>query len=114
MLKLDLDLVDVITPTPTHSSVVIEALESGHNVLVEKPMALTSRECQGMISASRRSGRVLSICHNKRFYECVMQARHEILKEGLTVSRMRFTHFFIFGHLRPSWILTEESGGVLW
>jgi predicted dehydrogenase len=39
MLNLDLDLVDVVTPTPTHSDLALRALESGHNVLVEKPMA---------------------------------------------------------------------------
>jgi predicted dehydrogenase len=114
MMKLDLDLVDVITPTPTHRSLVINALESGHDVLVEKPMALTLQECQDMITASRRSGRSLSVCHNKRFYESVVQTKHAIQDEKLTVSRMRFAHFFVFGYMRPSWILTEESGGVLW
>ncbi len=114
MLKLDLDLVDVITPTPTHASLVIQALESGANVLVEKPMALTSRECEEMIAASKSSGRSLSVCHNKRFYECVMQTKHAILEERLAASRMLFVHLFIFGYMRPGWILSEESGGILW
>jgi predicted dehydrogenase len=114
MLRLDLDLVDVVTPTPTHAPLAIQALESDHSVLVEKPMSLTSRECQDMIAASRRSGRSLSVCHNKRFYDSVLKTKLAVEEEKMKVSRMRLAHFFIFSDLRPNWILTEESGGILW
>lgn len=114
MLKSNLDIVDIVTPTPTHAPLVIQALESGHNVLVEKPMSLSSKECEEMIAASRRSARSLCVCHNKRFYASVMQTKRMIEQDKLTVSRMRLSHFFIYDDLRPRWILTEESGGVLW
>ena len=114
MIKLGLDLIDIVTPTPTHAPLTIQALESGHNVLVEKPMSLSSHECMEMISAARKSGYSLCVSHNKRFYESVMQAKQAIEEEQLTVSRMRVTHFFIFGGIRPNWILTEQSGGILW
>ncbi len=114
MLKLDLDLVDIVTPTPTHAPLAIRALESGHNVLVEKPMALSSRECAEMISASRRSGHSLCVVHNKLFYESVMETKRVIDEEKLNVSRIHFAHFFVYGDKRPEWVLTEESGGVFW
>jgi len=114
MLALDLDFVDIVTPTPTHSSLAVRALESGHNVLVEKPMALTSRECFDMITAARRSGQTLCVVHNKLFYDAIVKTKHTIEQEHLKVSRMRVAHYFIFGYMRPNWILTEESGGVLW
>jgi scyllo-inositol 2-dehydrogenase (NADP+) len=34
-----LDLVIVTTPSPTHATVAIEALEAGHNVVIDKPFA---------------------------------------------------------------------------
>jgi predicted dehydrogenase len=114
MLTLDLDLVDIVTPTPTHADLAVRALESGHNVLVEKPMALTSQECLDMITAARRSGKTLCICHNKRFYDAVVKTKRAIEQERLMASRMRVAHYFIYEHLRPDWILTEETGGVLW
>ncbi len=114
MLKLNLDLVDIVTPTPTHASLAVRALESGHNVLIEKPMALSSKECDEMIRASRNSGFALSVCHNKRFYSSVLQAKRMVEEENLVVSRMRVSHFFIYDEMRPRWILTEETGGVLW
>src|SRR5258708_2578254 len=81
MLKLDMDLVDIVTPAQTHALLAVQALESGHNVLVEKPMALSSRECSEMISAAKRSGKALCVNHNKRFYASVMQTKHLIEEE---------------------------------
>jgi len=114
LLKLDLDLVDIVTPTPTHAAHTIQALESGHDVLVEKPMSLSSSDCPEMIAASRTRGRCLYVNHNKRFYNCVLETKNIIQQEGASVSRMRFSHFFIYNKIRPNWILTEETGGVLW
>ena len=116
LLKLDLDLIDIVTPTQSHSQLSIRALESGHNVLVEKPMALSSKECQLMIDAARKSGRALCVAHNKRFYSAIRRARSAVEREQLTVSRLSAAHFYptLDPELRPGWILTEESGGILW
>jgi len=114
ILSLDLDLIDIVTPTTTHSHLAVEALERGHNVLVEKPMAISSRECSSMIAAARRSGRALTVMHNKRFYNSVIQTKEMLERENLKTSRMRLAHFFIFGAVGGDWILNEESGGLLW
>jgi len=89
MLRLGLDLIDIVTPTQTHSELAILALESGHNVLVEKPMAVDSKECQKMIDAARKSGRALCVTHNKRFYSAIRAARSALKKEELAASRRR-------------------------
>lgn len=116
VLRLGLDLIDIVTPTNTHSELAILALESGHNVLVEKPMATGSTECQRMIDTARKSGRALCVTHNKRFYSAIRATRSTAGKEKLTPSRVSITHFYPTLHpeIRPSWILTEQSGGILW
>jgi predicted dehydrogenase len=60
MLSKELDLIDVCTPTKFHNSVAIEALNSGVNVMVEKPMARTYLECLDVIEA---------VENNKKFYQ---------------------------------------------
>jgi len=116
MLDLDLDLVDIVTPTPTHAKLTQLALEAGHNVLVEKPMAVSSKECLAMIDAARKNGRVLCVVHNKLFFNSIIETKRAIEHEGLTVSRMRVSHYFT--HAYPGWLerwrLTEDSGGILW
>ena len=114
LLSLDLDLIDIVTPTTTHADLAIKALEKGHNVLVEKPMAISSRECDSMIGSARRSGRSLTVMHNKRFYNSVIQTKEMLERENLKPSRMRVAHFFIFGEVAGDWILNETSGGLLW
>jgi predicted dehydrogenase len=61
------DIVAVCTPPATHTRLVIEALEKGSHVLVEKPMALTSADCHKMVDASNSHGRKLGIMHNQVF-----------------------------------------------
>jgi predicted dehydrogenase len=62
-----LDVVIICTPPAIHMKQVIEALEKGVNVLVEKPMALTSGDCQKMVDASKKYGKKLGIMHNQIF-----------------------------------------------
>ncbi len=61
------DVVIICTPPAIHTKQVIEALEKGANVLVEKPMALTSEDCQKMVDTSKKHGRKLGVMHNQVF-----------------------------------------------
>src|ERR1041384_2766005 len=47
----------VTTPDYMHGQTVIEALESGLNVLVDKPLATSVWECDQIIAASKRTGK---------------------------------------------------------
>ena len=38
---LDIDVVNICTPNRLHAEMAIQAIESGHHVVIEKPMALT-------------------------------------------------------------------------
>jgi UDP-N-acetylglucosamine 3-dehydrogenase len=114
LLDLDLDLVDVTTPTTTHASLSCMALETGHNVLVEKPMALNVRECQRMIAAARRNGRTLCVMHNKLFFKTVVGAKTAVDEGSFKVSRIRVSHYFAYSRFLDPWRLSEESGGLLW
>ena len=40
-LGLDIDVVNICTPNGLHAEMAIQAIESGHHVVIEKPMALT-------------------------------------------------------------------------
>jgi myo-inositol 2-dehydrogenase/D-chiro-inositol 1-dehydrogenase len=62
----DIEAVDVVVPNHLHAEVGVAALEAGKDVLLEKPMATTPAECDRLIAAARRSGRVLSIGHELR------------------------------------------------
>jgi predicted dehydrogenase len=62
----DLDAVLVTTPHHLHCEQSLAALERGLHVLVQKPMALTSKEAWTMVDAADRAGRVLTVAYNRR------------------------------------------------
>ncbi len=53
--RAPLDAVVLTTPVHLHTEPTIAALERGLHVLVEKPMALASRDAQAMVDASEPS-----------------------------------------------------------
>jgi predicted dehydrogenase len=67
LLKLDLDVVHVLTPNKQHSFITVDALESGKHVMCEKPMAINSVEAKKMLDAAKRTGKKLTIGYQNRF-----------------------------------------------
>jgi len=61
------DFVDVCTPTGTHLSTTLWALEHGYHVLCEKPVAITAAEAALVAAAAGRAQRVVMPCHQYRF-----------------------------------------------
>jgi predicted dehydrogenase len=61
------EAVYVVLPSGLHADWTEQAFAAGKHVLCEKPMALTSGECQRMISASEQAGRKLMIAYRCHF-----------------------------------------------
>ena len=61
-----IEAVDIVTPNHLHAEMGVAALEAGKDVLLEKPMAITVAECDRLVAAAERTGRVLSIGHELR------------------------------------------------
>lgn len=59
--EVALDAVVVSTPHHAHVEPTLAALERGLHVLVDKPMALTSREAWAMVAAAERAQKVLMV-----------------------------------------------------
>jgi predicted dehydrogenase len=77
-----LDLVSICTPPFCHASIAIDCLNAGVNVLVEKPMAASLAECDAMIDAAKRSGKMLAVVAQNRFQNPIMNLK-KTLDAGL-------------------------------
>jgi myo-inositol 2-dehydrogenase/D-chiro-inositol 1-dehydrogenase len=66
LARPDIDAVAVVVPNHLHAEVGVAALESGKDVLLEKPMATTLEGCDRLLAAARTSGRVLTVGHQLR------------------------------------------------
>lgn len=70
-----IDLAIVAVPNAYHAPVASDLLEAGVHVLVEKPMARTTGECDRMIAAAAASKTVLAVGHDFRHFPIARFAR---------------------------------------
>ena len=68
------DAVTVAVPTSGHLPIVIECLQRGIHVLVEKPMASSVAEADAMVAAAQSAGVRLAVGHTERFNPAVQAA----------------------------------------
>ena len=71
----DVEAVAILLPHHLHAGVTVEALDAGKHVLVEKPMAVTMDECDRMIEAEARNGRLLQIGLTGQYRPAMRTAR---------------------------------------
>jgi len=80
-LSSGVDAVVVATPSPTHHRLALAALEAGKHVLVEKPLALSSRDAEQLAGEARRRGLVLMVGHLLLYHPAVRRMR-ELIDAG--------------------------------
>jgi len=78
----DLDAVSVCTYNMQHAVCTIDALNAGVNVLLEKPMCVTTEEAVEIMRAEKKSGKVLSIGFQPRLDENMKMIK-KIVQSGV-------------------------------
>jgi predicted dehydrogenase len=68
------DVVCIATPNGLHASQALICIESGHHVVIEKPMGLSKKECEDVIYKA---------LHHSKHVFCVMQNRYSPPSEWL-------------------------------
>lgn len=107
-------IVSICTPTDTHRSLAVRALQAGKHVLLEKPIALTVSDALAILDAAAASRASLMVAHVVRFfggYEAVGEAvQSGALGTPHTVTAERLTSP---APPSPWWQDELRSGGVL-
>ena len=83
----DIHIVYVVLPNSMHREFVVRAAKAGKHVICEKPMALTTDECDEMIDACKSANRLLSIGYRLHFEPHnleMMRLRREKVFGGVT------------------------------
>ena len=74
--KADAAIVSV--PTAAHAEVGTVLLESGLDVLIEKPIAATVEEAKSLVTTAENTDRILMVGHVERFNPAVMELRRHV------------------------------------
>ena len=77
-----IDAVVIATPDHLHANMLIDAVEAGKDVYVEKPIAHTIEDGFRMVDAVRRTKRIVQVGTQRRSYELYQEAKG-ILDSGI-------------------------------
>ncbi len=114
--KEDFDMVDICLPSYKHCEYAVKMLKAGKHVQCEKPMALSSADCDLMIKTAEECGKKLMIGQCLRFEpqylflkECIDDQRYGKLLNG---NFDRLSALPLWGYHK--WYQkTERSGGAI-
>ncbi|WP_297092553.1 Gfo/Idh/MocA family oxidoreductase [Thermococcus sp.] len=112
-LDIDLDVVEILTPTYTHAELALAALKAGKHVIVEKPIALTVEEAEKMIRTAEKEGLHLFVGHVRRFDLRWIQMKEVIKKRNILPMHIRKAEVQNLPFPKDYWYWDENrSGGV--
>ena len=102
------DVALILTPHDLHKQMVVDALDAGKHVSVQKPMARDAAECKEMIEAAKRARGKFQVYECYVFYPPIVKAK-ELIDAGeigsVSMLRLRTTS----GSLECGWELTSTS-----
>ena len=125
LAKEGLDIVDICSPPRTHAALALSALQSGAHVLIEKPMAVSTEECDAIIRVAQQVQRKVCVAHSDLFYPSFLLAR-QMVADG-KIGEFRGMHIFLstpvdyitsraehWAHLLPGGVLGETGPHVVY
>jgi predicted dehydrogenase len=102
-------------PHQYHAPVTTDLLNAGIHTLVEKPMALSTAECDAMIQASERSGARLAVGLLRRFAPTLRYTK-EVIESGMlgTIRSFDVREGLIFRWpVKSAAMFSPKGGGVM-
>jgi UDP-N-acetyl-2-amino-2-deoxyglucuronate dehydrogenase len=79
----DIEIVSVCTPNGLHGEHTIKSLRAGKHVICEKPMAISTKDCERMIQAAEEAQKNLFIVKQNRFNPPVAALKQAIAEGRL-------------------------------
>ena len=92
------DAVIISTPDPLHYGPCMAALERGYDVLLEKPIAPKEQECRDILARTKKTGRVVAVCHVLRYAPYFVQLR-ELVQSGAIGELVSIQHLEPISHV---------------
>src|SRR5690606_14985048 len=75
------DVIIISTPDDLHYGPCMQALRMGYDVLLEKPIAPTERECRDILALAKKTNRIVAVCHVLRYSPYFIKMK-ELLDKG--------------------------------
>ncbi len=107
----EINAIYVATPPDSHKQYAIKALYAGKPVYVEKPMAMSYKECLAIIKASEESGQKLFVAYYRRALPYFRKVK-ELLEEGAIGNILTVNVTYLRPPLKSDFIKEEQTWRV--
>ncbi len=95
------DAIIITTPDNLHYGPCMKALEMGYDVLLEKPISPSEKECREILALSKKTGRIVAVCHVLRYAPYFVKLK-EIIQSGVLGEVVSIQHFEPIEHVHMS------------
>ena len=99
------DAVSIATPAKTHFQVAMDCLKAGKHILVEKPLAIKSRDGERLVALAEEKGVVLAVGYLFRFNPAVLKLKEEL-------KGTRSIHYMTLRYVHSDRPPRRESGAI--
>lgn len=113
------DAIIVTTPDALHYGPCMAALKMGYDVLLEKPIAPTEKECLDILELTRKTGRIVAVCHVLRYAPYFIKLR-SLIQSGAIGDLISIQHMEPIEHIhmshsyvRGNWHNSEETTPII-
>lgn len=113
------DTVIISTPDDLHYAPCMKALEMGYNVLLEKPIAQSEKECTDILRQARKYGGLVAVCHVLR-YAPYFEAMRQVIRSGDIGDVVSIQHLEPIGadhmahsYVRGNWHNSKKTNPII-
>lgn len=111
----NLELIIITAPNHVHFSLAKLCLESGINVVLEKPMVTTSLQAEELVKLAKKRGLLLSVFHNRRWDGDFLTVKKLLENNQLGSIRHFESHYDRFSPtVRQRWREQAGPGAGIW
>lgn len=95
------DAIIISTPDNLHYGPCMKALEMGYDILLEKPISPSERECRDILRLAKKTGRIVAVCHVLRYAPYFIKLR-EMIQSGVLGKVVSVQHLEPIQHIHMS------------
>jgi predicted dehydrogenase len=95
------DAIIITMPDHLHYEPCLRAMELGYDVLLEKPMAQTADQCREILAMTRKTGRIVAVCHVLRYSPYFIKMK-ELIGAGAIGELISIQHLEPIEHIHMS------------
>lgn len=114
----EIELIGIATESGSHAEIALYCIEQGIHVIIEKPMAMSIKDADSIITLADKKGVKVSACHQNRFNVAVQEMRKALeagrfgrLSHGsIHVRWNRIQDYYTPAPWRGTW---AQDGGAL-